>query len=188
MSVVRLSHRRSQTAATMVCEWCNFKLQVVLPEPGGGLRCDRNRPSSFNCRIPTSACSLKLWPASTRRRENSVRFWTAAVHRRFSHRLKIILHFHPVNLEAVNRPYLCRRCRAFKPRCGAPWVLVRHRHQFVLHRVLVDVIQPCQIAVLNRQCGVPKIEPDLPAFQAIKLIQIVRRHPVQMLEKFAEIP
>jgi hypothetical protein len=65
--------------------------------------------------------------------------------------------------------------------------LIRHRDKFVFHGVLMNVIQPSQVAVLNRQLRVAEIEPNLPAMDAVQLVQIVGGDAVQVVEKLAEI-
>src|SRR5437867_3613553 len=74
---------------------------------------------------------------------------------------EIIFHLHAVNLDSVNGFHLCRRSDALEPRRRTPRILIRHRHEFVLHRVLMNVIQPGQVAVLNRQLRVTEIKPNL---------------------------
>ncbi len=59
--------------------------------------------------------------------------------------VKFIRHRNPIRLEPVNGFHHCRRSRAFKPCRRTPWILAGHRHQPVLHRVLMHIIQPRQI-------------------------------------------
>src|SRR6266516_619689 len=67
---------------------------------------------------------------------------------------EIIFHLHAVNLESVNGSHLRRRSDALEPRCRTPRILIRQRNEFVFHGVLMDVIEPRQIAMLNRQLRV----------------------------------
>src|SRR5437867_5051124 len=84
---------------------------------------------------------------------------------------EIIFHLHAVNLESVYGSHLCRRSDALEPRRRTPRILIRHRHDFVFHSVLMDVIEPRQVAMLNRQLRVAKVEPYFPAVNAIQLAQ-----------------
>jgi hypothetical protein len=52
----------------------------------------------------------------------------------------------------------------------------------------MNVIQPGQVAVLNRQSGVAKIEPHLPALDGIQLVQLARSDAMQIVKESAEIP
>ncbi len=75
-----------------------------------------------------------------------------------------------------------------EPRRRTPRILICHCNQPVFHRVLVDIIQPRQIAVLVGQFCVAEIEPHFPAFDAVQLVQIVRGNAMQIMDKRAEIP
>jgi len=85
-------------------------------------------------------------------------------------RLKFIHHRNAIRLEPVNRLHHRRRCSAFKPCRRAPRILASHRHQPVLHRVLMNIVEPRQIRPLMREFGVPEVEPDPPARLFIKFV------------------
>jgi hypothetical protein len=100
--------------------------------------------------------------------------------------LKFIRHRNPIHLEPVYGLYHCRRSRAFKPGRRAPRILAGHRHQPVFHRVLMNVVQPCQIRALMRQPGFAKVEPNLPARHDIQLVHPLRRFDMQHAQHIAQ--
>ena len=88
----------------------------------------------------------------------------------FGGRLKFIRYLYAVASEAVNGFHHGNRSRAFKPSRRTPRILIRHVHQSMFHRVLVNVIQARQIRFLACEPRLTKIEPDLPTGSAIKFV------------------
>ena len=99
---------------------------------------------------------------------------------------KFIRHGNPVRLETVDGFYHRGRSRAFKPRSRAKRILIRHQHQPVFHRVLMDIVEPRQIRMLMRQSCFPKIEPDLSSGCLIQFVHPLRRFDVQHTQHIAQ--
>ncbi len=97
--------------------------------------------------------------------------------------LKIIQHLHVIRLETINRFNHRGRGFALEPRRAAPGVLVRHRHQSVPDRVLVDIIQAGKIAFLVGQTRLPKIVPDLPSLDSVQTVHPSRTVLVKIRQK-----
>jgi len=75
-----------------------------------------------------------------------------------------------VDGKSIDRFHHRGRCGAFKPRGGTPAVLIGHKRETVLNRVLVGVVQPSEIRLLVSEPGLTKVVPHLPAGRAVQLI------------------
>ncbi len=78
---------------------------------------------------------------------------------------EIVMNVQLVRLETINRFDDRRRNRSFKPCRGTPAILIGHRHQPMLYRILVNIVES-GIGAFVSKFGVPEIEPhrstDLP--------------------------
>src|SRR5438874_6154209 len=57
-------------------------------------------------------------------------------------RFVIVVNLQLVDLEPVDRPHLRRGGGALEPRRRTPRILIGHRHQPMLHRILMNVVEP----------------------------------------------
>ena len=57
-------------------------------------------------------------------------------------RFVIVMYLQLVDLEAVDCPHLRRGGGALEPRRRTPRILIGHRHQPMLHRILMNVVEP----------------------------------------------
>ena len=99
---------------------------------------------------------------------------------------KIIVHLQPVGFEAVDCLHHRRSDDALEPRSRAPFVLVRHRNETVVNRVLMDVIQPREVGAFKRQPRVSKVVPDFAALRAIEFVEFAGGVSVEMFYEFRE--
>jgi len=84
--------------------------------------------------------------------------------------IKIVRHVQLIRLKTINRLHHRLRSLALKPSCRAPRILIRDRHQSMFHRILVNVIQSCEIGLLVRKPCLSKIEPHLTPLCAIQFV------------------
>ena len=99
---------------------------------------------------------------------------------------EVILHFHLVNLEAVDRFHLCRGSRSLEPRRRAPRILVGYRHQAMLHRVSVDIVEPRQVGVLVGQPRVAEVVSHGAVFDAVHAVELSGRPRVQFPQELPQ--
>ncbi len=75
-----------------------------------------------------------------------------------------------VCFESIDGPDLCRRGGSFEPRGGTPGILVRCCDQPVIHRVVMNVMESCEIRLLIRQQRLSKVVPDLAPCRPVKAV------------------
>ena len=101
--------------------------------------------------------------------------------------LKIIRHFHLIRFETVNG-FDLSRCRCpFKPAGRAPRVLIRNRHEAVFHRILMDIIQPCQIRLFKGQPRFSVVVPDFAGRRIVEFVDPLGGFLVQKAEHLRQI-
>src|SRR5436190_12977224 len=89
----------------------------------------------------------------------------------FAGRFVIVVNLQLVDLEAVDRPHLRRGSGALEPRRRTPRILIGHRHQPMLHRILMNVIESRTIGLLVREACLPKVVLDRPVARGIETIE-----------------
>ena len=81
---------------------------------------------------------------------------------------EFVAHAQPIGLKPINRSHHWRRRDVFKPSRRTPPILIRHWHQAMLNRILMDIVQPSKIRLLIGKFRIPEIMPDSPRGCAIQ--------------------
>src|SRR5205807_1156996 len=84
--------------------------------------------------------------------------------------IKSIICLESIDLETIDGFGSGGRSHTFKPAGRAPGILIRYRHQAMLHRILMNVIQPSEIGLLIGNPRVSEVEPDLAALFVVELV------------------
>src|SRR5438445_4511937 len=100
--------------------------------------------------------------------------------------LEIIEDAKLIDLETIDRFYLRGRGRALEPGCRAPTILVRHRHQPVLDRILMNVVETGKVGAFVGQTCFPTVVPHLPIGRAVQLVDGLGGGAVKLSEKLVQ--
>src|SRR5439155_12346110 len=97
-----------------------------------------------------------------------------------------IVDFQVVDLEAIDGPHLRGRRRALEPGRRAPRILIGHRHQSVLNRILMRVVQTRPVTFLEGQPRLTVIVPDFAASGLVEAVDPNGSRAVQLAEHCPE--
>ena len=100
--------------------------------------------------------------------------------------LEVVFDMDAVDLEAVDGLHLSRGGGALEPGGGTPAILVGDRHQAMLDRILMHVVQPGEIGTLVGQPGVPVVEPDLPFGSRVQFVDVQASAPMQLSQQILQ--
>ena len=104
----------------------------------------------------------------------------------FQNGFKFICHVHRIRLHPIDRPDLRIRSLALEPTGRTPQILIRHFDQSVMHRILVNIVQPGEIAPMMGQSGFEEIVPDFALRAFVNLIEPGSASGMKMAEKPGE--
>ena len=123
-----------------------------------------------------------VFRGSSRRKSGS---WAPALHKISAKRkyLKFVWNAYSIRGKTHHSRIKRWRSASFKPACRAPWVRAGLLNQPVPDSVHVDVAKPRQIRLLVSKQSVPILKPNGSAGSTIDLIDVLRRHRMQVLQQ-----
>jgi len=108
---------------------------------------------------------------------------SAALQKSLQNRLELVEDFQLVGLESVDSFYLSAGGFALEPTGGAPWVLASQRNESVFHGVLMDVVEPGEVALLEGQLRLPEVMPDFAIGRVVETVDIAGGFLVELGQK-----
>jgi hypothetical protein len=92
----------------------------------------------------------------------------------------------PVGFETLHGLHKGGRGILGEPRSGTPWVIFRERHDAMLCRIGMNIMQAREIRAFKCDMTVPELKPDFTSGRGVLPVQFLRGFHVQLAEKFPQ--